>query len=334
MGKGSSHQMARVSALMEAIERVAAEATPEPPVRACAEDLDNSAKVVDPWLFDLPPDTSYRHDIAVDWSEGFDLLAGVPVFVPTDLVICPPRDGVISQPDTNGLASGNSRLEATVHGLCEVIERDAMGQWAFASLYGDSGRRLSPSIDVASLPEDSRKIVETARAQRLRVRVSCLPSNIAIPTFHAVLIDPSYLSSSGPGLRRFDGFGCHPDAEVALSRALNEAAQSRLAIIQGGRDSYNHLPRGIASLESEFSEAGGTDEISFDMVPSRRTDDLGEDLGHILSALEDGGRRHAIMVDLTVPDSEIAVVRVRVAGLSSFFVDRSRVGWRSLAHLV
>src|SRR5262245_66558882 len=33
-----------------------------------------------------------------------------------------------------------------------------------------------------------------------------------------------------------NGYGCHPDRDVALSRALTEAAPSRLALIAGTRD--------------------------------------------------------------------------------------------------
>ncbi len=32
------------------------------------------------------------------------------------------------------------------------------------------------------------------------------------------------------------GFGCHADRDVALSRALTEAAQARLTVISGARD--------------------------------------------------------------------------------------------------
>ena len=37
-------------------------------------------------------------------------------------------------------------------------------------------------------------------------------------------------------MNAFSGCGTHPDARIALTRALTEAAQSRLSCIQGGRE--------------------------------------------------------------------------------------------------
>ena len=58
----------------------------------------------------------------------------------------PPGSGCF-QANTNGLASGNHRLEAMCHGLCEVVERDATTLWRLESRAGREARR---SIRTAS----------------------------------------------------------------------------------------------------------------------------------------------------------------------------------------
>ena len=72
-------------------------------------------------------------DARLDWVEGWDLMGGAPAWVPLESVTLDcvfPRG---YQPTfalgSNGLASGNHLLEAIVHGLCEVIERDAEAHW-------------------------------------------------------------------------------------------------------------------------------------------------------------------------------------------------------------
>jgi len=126
-GKGLDAQSARVSAIMEAIERVSAEAVAGARSGSFLG-LQAQLPVVDPVAFDLPSDTSYRPDEATSWVEGFDLLAERPAWLAVDLVVSPPSAGILREVDTNGLASGNTLLEATVHALCEVIERDALSR--------------------------------------------------------------------------------------------------------------------------------------------------------------------------------------------------------------
>jgi len=57
-------------------------------------------------------------------------------------------------------------------------------------------------------------------------------------------------------------------------------------------------------------------------------------LAFLLEGLRAAGFERVIAVDLTRPDLDVPVVRVRVPGLSCFAVDRRRVGWRCLRHLL
>src|SRR5205085_10325227 len=67
---------------------------------------------------------------------------------------------------TNGLASGNSLLEATIQALLELIERDI---WSFEFV-----RRASKLVEAASLPKDVREIVERAERNGLQLKVRAI----------------------------------------------------------------------------------------------------------------------------------------------------------------
>jgi ribosomal protein S12 methylthiotransferase accessory factor len=344
LGKGQDAAAARASALMEAIERASAEHCSQPACRTSFARLSRSsprtrgALVIDPVRFDLPDDTGYRRDRTFTWVRATDLVTGRPAWLPLDLAINPPLEGVLRDVDTNGLASGNTWLEAVVHGLCEVIERDAASQLLFADLFAGKRRAGSPcarSVDVRTLPPSSAVWLERIERAGLTLSVDVLDNDLGLPVFRCLLLDPTYPAPEAPaGVcdRRFVGYGADPCAELALLRAIGEAVQARLAVVQGARDSFNRLPPTAAASTPGSTRAPST--IAFGEVPSFESDDLRDDLRFLLARLRGAGFEHALVVDLTRPDLSMAVVRVRVPGLSSFLVNRRRVGWRCLRHLL
>ena len=69
-----------------------------------------------------------QDDLALEWVEGFDLIQEVPTWVPLNAVVCPytPAEGrPLFYASSNGLAAGNTLVEALCQALCEVLERDA-----------------------------------------------------------------------------------------------------------------------------------------------------------------------------------------------------------------
>lgn len=340
LGKGLDAERAQLSAMMEAVERVSGESCDRPVRHLAFQDLSQIATVADPRAFDLPEDSTFRPDHPIAWVEGYDLLGNEPVWLPLDLVVSPPREGVLRSVDSNGLASGNTLLEAAVHGLCEVIERDAMGLHLFCALFADAGEQvLAPRrLDPASLPPACQAWTGRIGAHGLRIEIDALESEVRIPVFRAVLVDDGYPSPRGDRARTFVGFGASPNAEVAAMRSISEAVQSRLAIVQGARDSFNAVTVRAHSVRAGAGrgprELDGRLGMPFTMVPSFTTTDLREDLHHILQRLTEAGFKRAIAVNLTRPDLGIAVVRIRVPGLTSFAVNRTRVGWRCLRYLL
>ena len=86
-GKGSDALSARVSAIMEAIERVSAEETPPvTTLRASYRRLIHSDQpAVDPLLFDLPSDSRYHPDTEYGWVVSHELFSGRQCLLASDL---------------------------------------------------------------------------------------------------------------------------------------------------------------------------------------------------------------------------------------------------------
>jgi ribosomal protein S12 methylthiotransferase accessory factor len=350
MGKGLDPRGARLSAIMEAIERVSAERAPGVFITGSYDAMKTRyGGVVDPARFDLPSDSAYRPNRAIAWAVAHELLSDTPAWLPLDLAISPPRGEVLRAVDTNGLASGNSLLEAVTHGLCEVIERDAISQLEFVASFGQSdGASMGRLIDEKTVPEEARywqaRLLECGHV----LLFEDVTTELAVATFRCTLIDDEFpLSANNPSGQAttrmsFLGYGTHPNAAVALSRSLTEAVQSRLGTIQGARDSFNTGPtnprraargeRVRAELRQRLRSRIGL--AAFDDVPSTNHGDVRDDLRWLLERLRASGVDRVIAVDLTRAEFAVPVVRVRVAGLSSYLTNRRRVNQRCLRHLL
>lgn len=334
-GKGVDAVAARLSALMEAIERVSAESVPRGCVDASFGELCRRPRgrvVLDPRAFTLPPASGYRPDRQLAWVPGQDLLQGSPAWVARDLAINPPREGVLADIDTNGLAAGNTHLEAVVHAICEVIERDAFSQVEFCAAFGDPHDRRMPvrTIDLTTVPPVAATIIERLQAAGQHVVLQDITNDLRVATFAAYVLDPRYPSPEGTRPMLFLGLGTHPNASVAVVRALVEGNQSRLGRILGARDSFN---TGRARLRSAtrldlLHRLAHAPTVPFGEVRTAPSDDLLDDLAFLLDRLRTAGVERCIVVDLTRADLGVPVVRVRTPGLSQFFVDMRRVDAR------
>ncbi|QRO00153.1 YcaO-like family protein [Archangium violaceum] len=341
LGKGVDAVSARVSALMEAVERVSAEQAAKGATRRGSFtrlSRAKSARPIDPVTLHLPADTRYAPDETFTWVESHDLVSGDRVWMAADLALTPPSEGILRDVDTNGLASGNTLLEAIVHGLCEVIERDVQSQLDFTTAFGDAGVPLPPLAAVApeSLPTEARAWLDRLRETGLDARVQDATGDLGVATFRTVLADYDYPTPAGPVPMLFTGWGTAPHATAALLRSITEAVQARLGFIQGARDSFNVRWEGAhaTSRAHRRQELDPARVALFPRTPSFESLDLRDDLEFLLGRLRAAGLERVIVTDLTRKDLGIPVVRVRVPGLSCFTVNQRRVDWRCLRHLL
>jgi ribosomal protein S12 methylthiotransferase accessory factor len=261
-----------------------------------------------------------------------DLSSGRKYLVPAELVFLPyPRELGGSRyfgSNSNGLCSGNSVLEATIHGIAEVIERDVC---SFQSI-----KDTSELISNRTLPASIRKIETSLSAVGMNLHVRYVENMFRIPYFMAVVaeskvINPIYVSV---------GYGCHPLKEIALTRAVCEALQSRLSFIHGGRDDlvnrYERFKRSSAGKQARYADSllarvsRNGSLVRFGSIPdhSRTATDLPSALNVLLDALAQNGFKRVLRVVYTRPRLPLQVLRVIVPRLECFTETTARVGVR------
>ncbi len=347
-GKGRTRADAHAGALMEAIERHAGECWEGEVVRSSYYNLRDRHPCVDPEEILAPGVGEYSEDTLVEWVSGFDLVGRQPTFVPLNSVVAPYAPLLVTPlffSGTNGLASGNSRLEALCHALCEVIERDALSLFFAASALRPSvadllvelglGGGMSTDVDVwrlslDGLPRPAAALVRKLQRAGLEVQLLDLTPSSGIPTISCVIVDPQ---APPTALDEHGGFGTHPDARIALSRALTEAAQTRLTSIQGGREDLAEIAPVRGRPSSSRYPASRT--ISFDAIASHEHPSINEDVEFMLDRLRQSGFEQVVAVDMTKAEVGIPVVRVvvpRAENGALFFMHtgRAKVGCRML----
>jgi ribosomal protein S12 methylthiotransferase accessory factor len=332
-GKGFERIDAEVGAYMEALEYHFAEpGTGRVPTHwGSAREVAGSEQADDAILDFVP---RLQRDVDLDGplllAAVHDLESGDEYVLPAELIHYPaPNVGQsIFGTSTNGLASGNSILEASVQALLELIERDV---WSFEFI-----RRESMLVGESSLPDDVLEIVERAERNGLRLMVRAIPNDYGLPFFAAFVFDPN-----NPSRKTFNGgWACDLDRRRAVERAVAEAAQSRLAFIHGGRRGPKPRSSGSDSdsqeceknlVRRQMREVGdGSRRTSFKDVPDLvdTGDGLQRKLDAVIGRLRLVTRKPIYRAVLTPPDAPLHAVRLVVPLLENFKEGKVRVGRR------
>jgi ribosomal protein S12 methylthiotransferase accessory factor len=251
-----------------------------------------------------------------------DLETGDERAIPAELVYYPAPD--VGQPlfgsSTNGLASGNSVLEASIQALLELIERDI---WSFEFVRGAS--RL---VEATSLPDNVREIVERAERNGLQLKVRTIPNDYGMPFFAAFVFD-----LNNPSRKTFNGgWACDLNRDRALVRAVTEAAQSRVAFIHGRRKAPTSPLGGEEAKLVQRHMLGVSDsrlQVSLTDVPDLAvTGALQQKLDAVIERLHRVVQQPIYRVVFTPADSPLQVVRLVVPLLENLKETRVRVGHR------
>jgi len=279
-----------------------------------------SAPTVDVFRLPLRAGGRLQPDVPIPWIRGYDLLQGCPTWVPYEYVT---MNTLLSRVmkltfynGSNGLASGNHLLEAVLHGLLEVIERDALVIWQRLPVK----QQLRKKVSLSSVTDpECRRLLERFEQAEVEVAVWDLTTSLGFSTYACVIGESEGLRT-WRSLGVYRGFGCHLSPEVALNRALCEAAQSRLTIISGSRDdnslsayeNHRSLSR-VAEEHAVFFGSPGT--LEFGIRRDVSTPSFEGDVALVLNAIRGAGFESAIVVDLTREPLAIPVVKVVVPGL-------------------
>src|SRR5215467_256492 len=360
-GKGTTKAHAKASALMECIERYCSlpNSTERGFIQGSYDQLSQRYNVLHPDEVVEPINFQYRNYMTMDFLPGFELFSGQSILVPASLVLfryspTAPAVNPFAFYHTNGLASGNVLEEAVCHSLCEIIERDAISlaelrasaipfhfirtianslkakQYPVSSVLADQftdDTSIFPDVDINEIDFDPIKIlVRKFERAKIPLILKDTMSDIGIPTFNASSIE--WLTHDYGYL--VEGHGTHPDARIALLRAITEVSQTRAANIQGARDDLRKIKYNQENTDEKrswrFMPSDNT--IRFSEIKSYYNPDILDDIKLILDRLRKTGLVQVIIVNLTNNRLNVPVVRAIVPGLETFKITKSVVGWR------
>lgn len=334
-GKGLAVAEAQVGAYMEAIEFAYAEynrarlAVHYAAARNVYEGLTRADSILD---FCPVIGTEIDLDARLPCVEAQDISTREKFLVPAELVFLPCPDELCGTSyfgsGSNGLCSGNSLLEATVHGVAEAIERDII---SFFSVDDQSSL-----VETNSLPPQIKQIETTLARVNLELRVRFIPNIFEMPFFAAYVAEPKSVSPFYIN----GGFGCHPSKQIAITRAVCEAFQSRLSFIHGGRDDliarYQHLANWPEQSRVAYAERlqlkikRDALTINYSEIPDHieKTTDLASTLEILLTCLRRNNFARVLRVAYTPPQSPLQVARIIVPRLENFNETTNRIGLR------
>lgn len=332
-GKGISKDHAKASAMMEGFERYSAERQDsDKTVVATAGEIQEYGNYIDPKSLNLPKELEKKDisDMPLEWSMSRDLISDSDFYIPTNAIFHPYIHGndvaSLFKSNTNGLASGNVLEEAILHGMFEVIERDA---WSIFELT----HKNYAQIDLDSIKSDLiNETISKFEDKGVKIKLMDFTADVNIPTIAASADDTI---TRDAGLLTL-GIGTHLDPEVAILRALTEVAQSRATQINGARED---------TVRADFAREAGyermkrinkyyfrqeEEQIELDSIENKSTSSITEDINIVKDELIANDIERILYADLTRPELDVSVVRVVIPEMEMYAIDPARAGYRFL----
>jgi oxazoline/thiazoline synthase len=337
-GKGTTELHAKVSALCEAIERYSGtfqgdEARISGSLRSLGEDA------IHPNTCQLYHQRQYRtraqwnaghapfqfvceefdEHATLDWTPVWSLSERRHRLLPTGLLYYgAPATGRkhLVCADSNGNAAGCSLEDATLQGLFELVERDAVALWWY-------NRTRAPGVDLDAFADPwIDELRHVYAGLRREVWVLDVTSDLGVPTMVAI--------SRRTDRRCEDimfGFGAHLDPRVALGRALTELNQLMPAMVDADPDVGYRCDDVDAVRWWRHATVANQPYLAPDPgAPARRPrdydyqpcPDLLTDIHTVTRRVEARGME-VLLLDQTRPDVGLPVVKVIVPGLRPFW---------------
>ena len=325
-GKGITKDHAKASAMMEGFERYSAEKQDgDEVIVANIKEISERGEYIDPVSLNLPKDFKKENieEMQLEWSIAKDIISDEEFYIPTNAIYHPYlHDNQVQslfKSNTNGLASGNVLEEAILHGMLEVIERDA---WSIFELTHKNYAQIETVND----------ILEKFESEGIKIKLMDFTADVKIPTIAASADDTV---TKDAGLLTL-GMGTHLDPEVAILRALTEVAQSRATQINGAREDtvradfareagYERMKR-----INKFYFRDEEEKIKLSDIENKSTSSITKDIEIVNNELMDNDIDKILYVDLTRPELDVSVVRVIIPEMELFALDPSRAGYRFL----
>lgn len=314
MGKGLDRDAALASALMESIEGWHAEFAELPLRWATFRDLAPCSSLINIKNLPMMPGQHFDPDRALLWTEAVNILDDTSLWLPLEIahadyrVPGPPGTGCLML-STNGLASGNHLLEAILHAIFEVVERD--GTYRFWQLSAEE--RLARRIDLRTVDDPGCvEMIHRMQSAGLDVAVWQTVPTVDLPAYFCLIAAPDG-ENAHPAL----GAGCHSQPAIALARALSEAAQVRMTYISGARDDLYHREFGrdvMLSAHRRFRAIMSGEPCRAMATQVFCPTCFADDLQQVLDKIVDAGLEQVALVDFSGPIEGVHVARIVMPG--------------------
>ena len=186
---------------------------------------DDSAATLGPNAQQLVADLNERRveqHRALSWYRATRLTDGGDVWLPADICLRRPlaqRDFAPPYPLSIGSAAGPSRDAAALHGLLELIERDATSLWWRG---GQLPRSIPPQHEACAVAEDVLRQLRLGATTQRRTSLLDITTDIGVPCVTAV-------SCRADGSGFAFGLAARPTLQAAVRSAIVEMCQLELA---------------------------------------------------------------------------------------------------------
>jgi ribosomal protein S12 methylthiotransferase accessory factor len=259
----------------------------------------------------------------IDWTPIWSLTEEKFKYLPTAYCYYgypkPPKPDCWA--NSNGASAGNTKEEAILQGLMEVVERESTALWWYNYI-------SMPVVDLDSFDEPYFQALKEDYQKRHReLWVLDITCDLNIPVFVAIS-------------RRTDkaieditfGFGAHFDPKIGILRALTEMNQMLPSVSsvnsdgttqypdndQGSVDWINWLKTAtLANKPYLVPDATMVPKVSSD-YSQLWSDDLRDDVMTCVKIAEKHGLE-VLVLDQTRPDIGLSVVKVFIPGLRPFW---------------
>ena len=256
----------------------------------------------------------------IDWTPVWSLTMERVRWLPTALCYFNyplSDDHQFGSAATNGGAAGNTIEEAILHGVLELVERDAVAIWWY-------NRLTAPAVDLDSFDDPFVATVRERYRQAGRsLHVLDLSTDLGIAVAAAV-------SADADGGRVLLGFGCDLEGRLAVTRALTELSQvTALVDVSLRLGSPVSASQGIVESQKRWlAEVTLRDEPYLLPAPGRvtgartlanhQTQDLRADVQACVRICAAAGLE-LLVLDTSRRGVDLATVRVIVPGLRHYY---------------
>lgn len=319
-GRGRDRAQARISCLMESIERYSAEPRSPDLVRGSYSWLREHRPVIDPAVLAVREAPLLKgedqprpvHEVPLMWTDAVDLATREPLLVPAECVFFPFPAHSFFTPSlfgggTTGLASGATHLEAVVHALHELVER------AYAAAFEEGRARVEAIIDEGLSVQG---VPAGYELQLFAVRIHPLAGQ-DVPMVVALLV--------GAAGDVYIGRGSGSAVRETIERAVTEALQAFGVTVRGGREHVGPVGHANPRLPELPARQTLTVARFEETVTSRTFATLGEELAFLCEWLATLGYGVVLAANLTRSGVDIPVVRVVVPRLPTHRALRNAV---------